>query len=148
MRLSFRLLFLSDINECANGSIHNCAQQCTNTPGSFVCSCNAGFTLNSNKYSCDGEKSFVICTTVWIKKLLSSTYTDRETRPFTMFTKTIMHYEATKHKKFKQMSLYTTQFAVLKLQITIRRHLRNTTKKWKRKIKVQLYRDNITCKFP
>ncbi|CAH3024316.1 unnamed protein product [Porites evermanni] len=42
-----------DINECANGSIHNCAQQCTNTPGSFVCSCNAGFTLNSNKYSCD-----------------------------------------------------------------------------------------------
>jgi len=42
-----------DINECANNSLNNCAQKCTNTPGSFVCSCNLGFKLNSNNHDCD-----------------------------------------------------------------------------------------------
>ena len=41
-----------DINECAykNG---NCEQVCTNTVGSFVCSCYSGFTLSSEKF-CSG----------------------------------------------------------------------------------------------
>ena len=47
-------LFPIDINECAimNG---NCSQICTNTNGSFMCSCNSGYQLNSNNQSCIGN---------------------------------------------------------------------------------------------
>ncbi|XP_078484787.1 mucin-like protein [Ciona intestinalis] len=34
-----------DRDECAEGS-HNCAQNCTNTVGSFNCSCGDGYTIN------------------------------------------------------------------------------------------------------
>ena len=42
-----------DINEChtLNGG---CEQVCTNAVGTYVCSCNIGYTLNTNGYSCDG----------------------------------------------------------------------------------------------
>ncbi|XP_078352119.1 mucin-like protein [Oculina patagonica] len=43
----------SDINECQNSSLHNCQQECVNNPGSFICKCNPGFTLNANGHSCD-----------------------------------------------------------------------------------------------
>ncbi|KAK2567531.1 Mucin-like protein, partial [Acropora cervicornis] len=47
-----------DIDECANKlSNMSCAQECTNTPGSFQCSCSSGFSLNSDKRSCDAEIS-------------------------------------------------------------------------------------------
>jgi hypothetical protein len=37
-----------DINECTSGT-HNCgAMTCTNTPGSFTCGCNSGFTFNGS----------------------------------------------------------------------------------------------------
>ena len=43
----------SDINECApNGVLGPCAQICTNTPGSFKCSCKAGYTVSG--YACNG----------------------------------------------------------------------------------------------
>lgn len=42
-----------DIDECGTISLSNCSQKCTNTPGSFVCSCNPGFKLNSVERSCD-----------------------------------------------------------------------------------------------
>ncbi|KAK3103621.1 hypothetical protein FSP39_020595 [Pinctada imbricata] len=35
--------FSSDIDECAQ--TNNCTQVCTNTPGSYVCSCHSGFQL-------------------------------------------------------------------------------------------------------
>ena len=43
----------TDINECDinNG---NCDQICTNTPGSRVCSCRAGFRLASDGTTCLG----------------------------------------------------------------------------------------------
>jgi len=34
--------YFSDINECANNV---CSQKCTDTDGSFVCSCEDGFRL-------------------------------------------------------------------------------------------------------
>ena len=45
---------LADINECAvnNGT---CMETCTNTNGSFFCSCNAGFLLNANAKTCTGK---------------------------------------------------------------------------------------------
>ena len=42
-----------DINECTMRT-DNCEQNCTNTVGSYNCSCNAGFSLNSNGRNCTG----------------------------------------------------------------------------------------------
>ena len=44
----------ADINECSTG-VSGCQQTCTNTAGSFLCSCNSGFNLNSNGRTCSGE---------------------------------------------------------------------------------------------
>ena len=41
-----------DINECAeNGT---CDQDCTNTDGSFMCSCYNGYELDESGRSCNG----------------------------------------------------------------------------------------------
>ena len=45
-----------DINECLSSP---CGQTCTNTPGSFVCSCNDGYILDSDGTSCLGLS---VCT--------------------------------------------------------------------------------------
>ena len=45
--------FYIDINEC-NTNNGGCAQECTNTQGSRVCSCNSGFTLVSDGRNCTG----------------------------------------------------------------------------------------------
>ena len=42
---------ISDINECNNNP---CDQVCTNTVGSYTCSCRTGFTLNANQ-KCQGK---------------------------------------------------------------------------------------------
>ena len=42
------------MNECiANNG--GCDQHCTNTLGSYYCSCAVGYTLNGNEHACDGE---------------------------------------------------------------------------------------------
>ena len=45
---------IQDINECAtnNGS---CDHICTNTNGSYTCSCYDGYSLLTNGYSCSGK---------------------------------------------------------------------------------------------
>eukprot|EP00058_Branchiostoma_floridae_P021004 XP_002606494.1 hypothetical protein BRAFLDRAFT_91924 [Branchiostoma floridae] len=42
----------SDIDECLNAN-GGCDHACTNTAGSFYCSCVAGFTLNEDRFFCD-----------------------------------------------------------------------------------------------
>ena len=39
-------MFYADINECGSDDLNNCHEnaQCTNTEGSFTCSCNPGYT--------------------------------------------------------------------------------------------------------
>ncbi|XP_070571017.1 epidermal growth factor-like protein 7 isoform X2 [Ptychodera flava] len=44
----------SDINECS-GSHGGCDSICTNTIGSFYCSCPSGYTLNGDGRSCDDK---------------------------------------------------------------------------------------------
>ena len=44
-----------DINECSDG-IHSCQQVCNNTQGSHHCLCFDGYELNSDDYSCAGQK--------------------------------------------------------------------------------------------
>ena len=43
------------MNECATNN-GGCAHTCTDTVGSFVCSCRTGFVLASNGLGCNGEE--------------------------------------------------------------------------------------------
>ena len=42
-------------NECDEIS-NQCEQNCHNTAGSYNCSCNTGYTLNSDGHACDGRQ--------------------------------------------------------------------------------------------
>lgn len=42
-----------DINECQTGT-DNCQQNCINTHGSFICSCESGYIMNSDGATCTG----------------------------------------------------------------------------------------------
>ena len=50
------VLFL-DIDECE--TTDRCQHKCTNTPGSYVCTCPDGYRLSNNKRTCEGE------VTIW-----------------------------------------------------------------------------------
>ncbi|XP_058886616.1 pro-epidermal growth factor isoform X2 [Acipenser ruthenus] len=41
-----------DIDECLEGGLGTCGQICHNTPGSYICSCLPGYTLDDNTWSC------------------------------------------------------------------------------------------------
>ena len=45
-----------DINECDEGT-DGCAQTCTNTIGSYTCSCGAGYRLADDNLGCNGMQS-------------------------------------------------------------------------------------------
>ena len=50
----------TDIDECA--MLPNpCDQICTNSEGSFVCSCNDGYVLDDDQTSCNGKLSMMRC---------------------------------------------------------------------------------------
>ncbi len=44
----------TDVDECAEDT-DGCEQTCTNNNGSFLCSCNTGFTLTFDNLGCDGK---------------------------------------------------------------------------------------------
>ncbi|XP_032853723.2 pro-epidermal growth factor isoform X2 [Tyto alba] len=41
-----------DIDECLEGGLGTCGQTCINVPGSYICSCLPGYTLDIDKRSC------------------------------------------------------------------------------------------------
>ena len=43
-----------DADECRIEDIHGCDHHCVNVPGSFVCFCDTGFSLDSNNKTCIG----------------------------------------------------------------------------------------------
>ena len=43
-----------DIDECTLG-IDNCNQTCLDTEGTYTCSCNSAYHLNSDGRTCDGK---------------------------------------------------------------------------------------------
>ena len=57
-------MFSIDINECVEQS--PCDQQCTNTIGSFTCSCNNGYELDSDQTTCRG---IYIANIMYIKQM-------------------------------------------------------------------------------
>ena len=48
-------LKLTDVNECWRYPGRLCAQTCENTPGSYRCSCTAGFSLAFDGKNCEGK---------------------------------------------------------------------------------------------
>lgn len=52
-----REIFLVDIDECVE-STSLCSQVCTNTQGSYNCSCADGYELQSDLVSCEGTTHF------------------------------------------------------------------------------------------
>ena len=48
-------VLFTDENECQRNN-GGCEMMCTNTVGSFQCSCNAGFALSADNFSCDGKE--------------------------------------------------------------------------------------------
>ena len=54
------MLYFSDIFECCNGN-GGCEHTCTNTAGSYYCTCNTGYSLNSDKHKCDGKVYISLC---------------------------------------------------------------------------------------
>ena len=49
---------ISDVNECDEG-IDDCAQLCTDTVGSYTCSCSSGHYLTDDSRGCEGNKHFM-----------------------------------------------------------------------------------------
>ena len=50
--------YISDVNECS-ANYGNCSQLCTNTNGSYVCSCNLGYQLSADSRTCNGNQLFI-----------------------------------------------------------------------------------------
>jgi len=50
------IIMFSDINECSGN--HTCDHACADTHGSFVCSCDDGFDLQSDGRTCIGKFNF------------------------------------------------------------------------------------------
>lgn len=61
LRNTMSLLIFSsiDIDECTE-STSGCDQICTNSAGSFKCSCISGYTLDSNNKTCTGKHAMQI----------------------------------------------------------------------------------------
>ena len=53
----------TDIDECSTNN-GGCNHVCTNTVGSFNCSCNDGFSLNADRASCNGNFVKIVMFTV------------------------------------------------------------------------------------
>ena len=48
------LIYHSDINECVQ-ELAGCDQNCTNTAGSYYCTCMDGYELESDNHTCTGD---------------------------------------------------------------------------------------------
>ena len=47
-----------DIDECRESS-DGCAQVCTNTAGSYTCSCGVGYRLSTDNLGCNGKNNYI-----------------------------------------------------------------------------------------
>ena len=67
-----------DVNECQTDE-HNCNQTCSNTLGSFECSCRPGYSLQGDGVTCEGMNAFIsavawgnVCVCVSVRSKLDS----------------------------------------------------------------------------
>ena len=54
MEAIIRVLFHLDIDECTRGT-SGCDHNCTNTDGSYYCTCMDGYELKSDNHTCIGD---------------------------------------------------------------------------------------------
>ena len=62
---SVNFILAIDIDECALGT-DQCTQNCHNNVGSYTCSCNAGYTLNSDGRRCDGRNNWLTTLAMYV----------------------------------------------------------------------------------
>ena len=55
LSMSYTCTAILDTDECVLATLHSCSDICTNTDGSYTCSCNTGYRLDSNGYTCNGQ---------------------------------------------------------------------------------------------
>ena len=55
--------FHSDIDECSEGT-SGCDHNCTNTDGSYYCTCMDGYILESDNHTCTGND--YMYTYIWL----------------------------------------------------------------------------------
>ena len=53
------LMVITDVDECSEDT-DGCSQTCSNTYGSFMCSCGSGFTLANDNLGCNGKKTSLL----------------------------------------------------------------------------------------
>ena len=51
---NFVMYYNADVDECLSSN-GGCGQACTNTDGSFQCSCDEGYILAADNLECDGK---------------------------------------------------------------------------------------------
>ena len=51
--MNFNSTFYSDVDECASGN-GGCNQNCVNNDGSYECTCNTGYVLDTDQRTCIG----------------------------------------------------------------------------------------------
>ena len=59
LEIMYSIPILSDVNECTQNT-DGCQQRCVNTPGSIMCECNSGYSLNGDGRTCSGESEALI----------------------------------------------------------------------------------------
>ena len=52
-------MFHSDIDECTEGT-SGCDHNCTNTDGSYYCTCLDGYVLESDNHTCTGDEYYTL----------------------------------------------------------------------------------------
>ena len=52
--LTIYIYIYIDNDECMLGT-DQCTQTCHDTPGSYMCSCRAGYSLDSDGFTCNGD---------------------------------------------------------------------------------------------
>ncbi len=69
----FKLFYTLDIDECdtSNG---RCNHVCTNTNGSYECTCDVGYSLNEDSHTCSGNNAIltVILTESCYRKIFNN----------------------------------------------------------------------------
>ena len=70
--VSYLVLFVIDVDECSMTE-SPCSQDCSNTDGSFVCSCTNGYTLDSDGRACIGKQVTRVVVNIYV---IASTFVE------------------------------------------------------------------------
>ena len=61
--------FCADVNECREQNAGGCQHGCINQQGTYLCYCNAGYTLDANGHTCTGDVTCTVSVPFYVKLL-------------------------------------------------------------------------------